>query len=104
MRTAVERFRLPIGDGFIWIATEVPIARALYSYVVETLYHPKQWGEAGGYWSQRQADGDERIVWFPARKTRNAAMAARRPRRGDAYKFLGIGKSSQTLFGSSNRT
>lgn len=62
LRTAVERFHLPAGDGFVWIAAEVSIARQLYSYVVETLHYPKQWVKAAGYWSQGHADAGARIA------------------------------------------
>jgi NADPH-dependent ferric siderophore reductase len=59
---ALERFQAPAGDGFIWIAAEVSVARELYNYVVKTLQHPKQWVKAAGYWSLGQADGGENIV------------------------------------------
>lgn len=62
VRTAVERFPLPAGDGFIWIAAEVSVARELYKYAVETLHHPKQWIKAAAYWSQGHADAGERIA------------------------------------------
>lgn len=61
LRSALERFEAPTGDGFIWIAAEVSIARELYNYAVEMMRHPKQWIKAAGYWSQGEADAHERI-------------------------------------------
>lgn len=60
MRTAVETFQAPEGDGFIWIAAETSVARELYNYAVQTLRHPKEWVKAAGYWSEGQADTGER--------------------------------------------
>jgi NADPH-dependent ferric siderophore reductase len=62
MRTAVEGLCLPAGDGFIWIAAEVSVARELYNCAVESLRHPKQWIKASAYWTQGKADARERIA------------------------------------------
>jgi NADPH-dependent ferric siderophore reductase len=61
LRTAVESFRAPEGDGFIWIAAETSVARELYNYVVHSLRHPKEWIKAAGYWSEGQANTGERF-------------------------------------------
>lgn len=47
---------LPQSDGYIWIAAEAAVARALRTYVLETLGHPKAWTKASGYWVRGQAD------------------------------------------------
>jgi NADPH-dependent ferric siderophore reductase len=47
---------LPPGDGYVWIAAEARVARALRSYVLEVLGHPKAWVKASGYWVAGQAD------------------------------------------------
>jgi NADPH-dependent ferric siderophore reductase len=61
LRSVVEEDSLPMGDGFIWIAAEVSVARELYKCAVETLRHPKQWIKASAYWSEGHADARERI-------------------------------------------
>jgi NADPH-dependent ferric siderophore reductase len=62
LRGGVEKFKAPEGDGYIWIAAETSVARELYSYVVQTLRHPKEWVKAAGYWSEGQADTTERFA------------------------------------------
>jgi NADPH-dependent ferric siderophore reductase len=47
---------LPEGDGYVWIAAEARVARALRTYVSETLGHPKGWMKASGYWMVGQTD------------------------------------------------
>jgi NADPH-dependent ferric siderophore reductase len=47
---------LPAGDGYVWIAAEAGVARALRAHVVEGLGHPKGWVKAAGYWVAGQAD------------------------------------------------
>ncbi|SRR6266702_2925851 len=49
---AVKQLELPTGDGYIWIAAEVSVARELYRYAVDTLKHPKHWVKAAGYWER----------------------------------------------------
>jgi len=55
------RAPLPQGDGYIWIAAEARVARALKAYVVDTLGHPRAWVRASGYWTHGQADTHETI-------------------------------------------
>ena len=62
LEAVVKELRpLPPGDGFVWIAAEVAIARGLYRHAAGTLGHPKEWIKAAGYWSAGKADGGERI-------------------------------------------
>lgn len=50
LQQAVEAISLPRGDGYVWIAAEAQVARALRGFVLDTLGHPKQWTKAAGYW------------------------------------------------------
>lgn len=52
---------LPPGEGFVWIAAEASVARALRSHVIDVLGHPRAWVKAAGYWTRGQADAHERI-------------------------------------------
>jgi NADPH-dependent ferric siderophore reductase len=47
---------LPKGDGYVWIAAEARVARALRSYMSETLGQPAEWLKASGYWTIGEAD------------------------------------------------
>ena len=42
---------LPPGPGFIWIATESEVSRAVRSHVIDVLGHPSEWTKASAYWS-----------------------------------------------------
>lgn len=46
---AVASVELPAGDGFIWIAAEAQVARAVRR-AVEARGHPSNWLKAAGYW------------------------------------------------------
>ncbi|MCX5495073.1 siderophore-interacting protein [Kaistia dalseonensis] len=61
LKAALDRKALPAGDGFVWIAAESSVARALRAYVVEERGHPKVWMKASGYWKRGEADAHERI-------------------------------------------
>lgn len=52
---------LPQGDGFVWIAAETNVARALRTHMLDTLHHPREWIKAAGYWTRGEADAHERI-------------------------------------------
>ena len=52
---------LPAGDGFVWIAAEAGVARAMRSHVVDTLEHPRGWCKASGYWSAGKAGAHDKI-------------------------------------------
>ena len=52
---------LPAGEGYVWIAAEARVARALRAHVVDTLGHPKAWCKAAGYWMMGEADAHETI-------------------------------------------
>ncbi len=51
---------LPQGDGFVFIAAESAVARALRARLTER-GHPKAYIKAAGYWKRGEADAHERI-------------------------------------------
>jgi len=55
---ALSEFKLPHGPGFIWVAAEDKVARAVRAYFVDTAGHPSEWIKASAYWSQKP-DGHE---------------------------------------------
>lgn len=58
---ALNTLTLPTGDGFVWIAAEASVARAVRRHVLESLGHPPQWLKAAGYWVKGVADGHEKL-------------------------------------------
>ena len=50
---ALAAFDWPSGDGFVWIAAEAQVARALKATVLER-GHPPGWLKAAGYWVRGQ--------------------------------------------------
>lgn len=52
---------LPPGDGFIWIAGEAAMAKALRAHFVETRGHPLRWMCAAGYWRRGTIGVHERL-------------------------------------------
>lgn len=61
LRAALDSLPLPAGDGFVWIAAESSVARALRAYLNEERGHPKAWIKAAGYWKRGESDAHERI-------------------------------------------
>jgi NADPH-dependent ferric siderophore reductase len=57
---ALSLHAFPPGDGFVWIAAEAAVARALRTAIVER-GHPKSWVKAAGYWQRGEADAHVRI-------------------------------------------
>jgi len=39
---AVSEVKLPLGPGFVWIAAEATVSRALRTYFIDTLRHPSE--------------------------------------------------------------
>lgn len=58
---ALSKMRLPEGDGFVWIAAEAQVARAVRDYVRHTLHHPAQSMKASGYWIKGRADAQAKL-------------------------------------------
>ncbi len=61
LRDAMAGHDFPPGDGFIWIAAEASVARALRGYVLHDRHHPREWVKAGGYWVRGKADAHDKI-------------------------------------------
>ncbi|WP_321344282.1 siderophore-interacting protein [Breoghania sp.] len=59
---ALQTHPLPGGNGFIWIAAESGVARALRNHVTDTMGHPSQWTKAAGYWTKGLADGSDKAL------------------------------------------
>ena len=55
----LQTLELPAGDGFLWIAAESHVAKAVRSYMVETRLHPLAWTKSSGYWRKGTADAHE---------------------------------------------
>jgi NADPH-dependent ferric siderophore reductase len=58
---ALQAINLPEGDGFVWIAAEARVARAVRDYVVNAKGHPLRWMKAAGYWRRGVADAHEKL-------------------------------------------
>jgi NADPH-dependent ferric siderophore reductase len=58
---ALKEIRFPLGEGFIWIAAEAKVARAVRDHVINVRCHPVQWLRASGYWVEGRADAYERL-------------------------------------------
>ncbi len=58
---ALRSLDLPAGDGFVWIAAETKVARAVRDHVRHELRHPPEWIKAAGYWLKGVADAHEKI-------------------------------------------
>ena len=58
---ALSDLTLPPGDGYVWIAAEAQVARALRTHILG-LGHPKAWLKAAGYWSRGEANAHEAIT------------------------------------------
>ena len=61
LQEALQAQSFPFGEGFVWIAAEADVARALRTYVTEERQHPRGWTKAAGYWIKGKADAHERI-------------------------------------------
>lgn len=58
---ALKALTPPEGEGFVWIASEAQVARAVRDYVGTAWNHPKGWLKAAGYWKQGVADAHEKL-------------------------------------------
>jgi NADPH-dependent ferric siderophore reductase len=52
IEAALSTLALPPGEGYIWIAAQTSVARAVRRYVTERLGHPKAWLKSSGYWTE----------------------------------------------------
>ncbi len=62
LRAVLADYRLPAGDGFVWIAAEASVARDLRQLIVVERGHPKEWTKAAGYWLRGEAGADKQVV------------------------------------------
>lgn len=53
---ALANIDFPSGDGFVWIAAEGQVAKAVKAYIRDSRGHPKDWMRASGYWARGKAD------------------------------------------------
>jgi NADPH-dependent ferric siderophore reductase len=58
---ALKTFIAPPGEGFVWIAAEGGVARALRKHVLEDMRHRPEWMKASGYWVRGKADTTEKF-------------------------------------------
>lgn len=58
---ALRALPRPDGDGYIWIAAETHVARALRAWVLDDLGHPAAWMKASGYWTEGRPDASEKF-------------------------------------------
>ncbi|HEY0212953.1 MAG TPA: SIP domain-containing protein [Paenirhodobacter sp.] len=59
---AVSGLTLPAGRGFIWVAAEAGVARAVRDYLRDVRQHPREWLKAAGYWVKGQADATDKMM------------------------------------------
>jgi len=57
----LERLSWPSGDGYVWVAAEAGIARAVRNHIVEQRHHPLTWMRCSGYLSKGQSDAHETL-------------------------------------------
>lgn len=58
---ALAGLALPDGDGFVWIAAEAHVTRAVRDYVRGALKHAPNSVKASGYWIKGRADANEKF-------------------------------------------
>jgi NADPH-dependent ferric siderophore reductase len=58
---ALEQLDPGRGDGFVWVAAETAVARAVRRYMVESRHHPAAWLKAAAYWTSGRAGEHEPI-------------------------------------------
>lgn len=60
MRT-LDEIPFGAGDGFIWIAGETAVARAVRRHVIDRRQHPVAWIKAAAYWTRGRAGAHDAI-------------------------------------------
>lgn len=60
LMAALAELTPPSGEGFVWMAGEAGVIRAVRGHVLDTLDHPPAWTKAAGYWVYGQADATEK--------------------------------------------
>jgi NADPH-dependent ferric siderophore reductase len=59
---ALASLPLPAGEGFVWIAAETTVAKALRAHMLDTRGHPRAWVKAAGYWTRGIADAADKSL------------------------------------------
>jgi NADPH-dependent ferric siderophore reductase len=59
--SALRGITWPQGEGYVWIAAEAAVAKALRSHVVDERGHNPQWMRAAGYWIKGEAGANEKL-------------------------------------------
>lgn len=59
---AAQALTLPEGRGFVWIAAEAQVARALKLHFLNDRGHPAHWLKAAGYWVRGDAGGSDKAL------------------------------------------
>lgn len=58
---ALAQVDFPPGEGYVWIAAEAKVARAIKTHVRDERGHPKDWMRASGYWARGRSDAHVEI-------------------------------------------
>lgn len=58
---ALGDLQTPAGDGFIWVAAEARVARAVRDHFLSK-GHPPTWMKAAGYWKKGEADAADKAL------------------------------------------
>lgn len=61
LRARLEAWRAPSGEGWVWIAAEAAVARALRDHMLEVRGHPRPWVKAAGYWVAGRAGASDKM-------------------------------------------
>jgi NADPH-dependent ferric siderophore reductase len=65
LRDALGSIKFPTGEGYVWIAGELKLARSLRKYMIENRDHPKAWIKAAAYWARGESAAHEIIADDP---------------------------------------
>ncbi len=57
---ALESWKQPAGEGFVWIAAEAKAARALKTFMLTERNHPAAWLKSSGYWVEGAAGASDK--------------------------------------------
>jgi NADPH-dependent ferric siderophore reductase len=61
LREVVAGWQPPQGDGYVWIAAEATVARALRDTMLAERGHTKAWVKAAGYWVRGEAGASTKM-------------------------------------------
>lgn len=58
---ALNAWKAPAGDGYVWIAAEAALARMVRDHMLDVRRHPKAWLKAAGYWVRGAAGTTDKL-------------------------------------------